>query len=120
MALDVVEIRSKTKLNQKQFAILLGVPVSLLAEWEQGERIPEGTARMLLHMINIDSEMVLGFVARAMIHSFGDSFVGRSRQEIESGVRERMEILNLIFSADEEQRTRDLFSRRLREFSYRL
>ena len=45
---DVREIREKLKLTQQQFAALMGISVRTLQNWEQGRRIPEGPARMLL------------------------------------------------------------------------
>ena len=44
----VAEIREKTGLSQSRFAILLGVSVRTLQDWEQGRRAPLGAARTLL------------------------------------------------------------------------
>ena len=44
----VAEIREKTGLSQSRFAILLGVSVRTLQDWEQGRRAPSGAARTLL------------------------------------------------------------------------
>jgi putative transcriptional regulator len=41
-------IRERTGLSQAQFAVLLGVSVRTLQEWEQGRRAPSGAARTLL------------------------------------------------------------------------
>ena len=41
-------IREKTGLSQAKFAVLLGVSVRTLQEWEQGRRAPSGAARTLL------------------------------------------------------------------------
>ena len=40
--------RAKTRLTQAQFAILLGVSLRTLQEWEQGRREPSGSAKALL------------------------------------------------------------------------
>ena len=45
---SVVAIRERTGLSQKHFAVLLGVSVRTLQEWEQGRRPPSGAARTLL------------------------------------------------------------------------
>jgi putative transcriptional regulator len=45
---DVAEIREKVGLSQSTFAILLGVSVRTLQDWEQGRRAPSGAARTLL------------------------------------------------------------------------
>ena len=48
---DVVAIRSKTGLSQPAFAKSIGVPLGTLKNWEQGRRRPEGSARVLLALI---------------------------------------------------------------------
>jgi putative transcriptional regulator len=45
---DVARIRAKTGLSQARFAVLLGVSVRTLQDWEQGRRAPSGAARTLL------------------------------------------------------------------------
>jgi len=45
---SVAEIREKTGLSQSRFAMLLGVSVRTLQDWEQGRRAPSGAARTLL------------------------------------------------------------------------
>lgn len=44
----VAETRARVGLSQAEFALLLGVSVRTLQEWEQGRRAPSGPARMLL------------------------------------------------------------------------
>ena len=45
---SVTDAREKVGLSQSEFAILLGVSVRTLQEWEQGRRAPSGPARALL------------------------------------------------------------------------
>jgi putative transcriptional regulator len=45
---SVSTIRERTGLSQTKFALLLGVSVRTLQEWEQGRRVPSGAARTLL------------------------------------------------------------------------
>lgn len=45
---SVTSIRERTGLSQAKFAVLLGVSVRTLQEWEQGRRAPSGAARTLL------------------------------------------------------------------------
>jgi putative transcriptional regulator len=45
---DVKRIRSQYQLSQSEFAALLGISIKTLRNWEQGRRIPEGPARVLL------------------------------------------------------------------------
>ena len=45
---DVKAIRHRLKKSQSEFALMIGVSVSTLQNWEQGRRAPEGPARALL------------------------------------------------------------------------
>lgn len=44
----VRKIRTDLGLSQSEFALLIGVSVATLQNWEQGRRQPEGPARALL------------------------------------------------------------------------
>jgi putative transcriptional regulator len=59
---SVTTVREKTGLSQAKFAMLLGVSVRTLQEWEQGRRAPSGAARTLL-MIAAKNPRVLIDVA---------------------------------------------------------
>jgi putative transcriptional regulator len=50
--LDVARIRGRTELSQPHFAQRIGVSVATLRNWEQGRRVPEGPARVLLAMLD--------------------------------------------------------------------
>ena len=45
---SVASIRDRTGLSQARFAVLLGVSIRTLQDWEQGRRAPSGAARTLL------------------------------------------------------------------------
>jgi putative transcriptional regulator len=45
---DVKAIREDLGKSQSEFALMIGVSVSTLQNWEQGRRQPEGPARALL------------------------------------------------------------------------
>ena len=45
---DVRSIRNRLGKSQSEFALMIGVSVSTLQNWEQGRRQPEGPARALL------------------------------------------------------------------------
>ena len=45
---DVRKIRKKLGKSQSEFALMIGVSVATLQNWEQGRRHPEGPARALL------------------------------------------------------------------------
>jgi len=51
---DVQAIRRKTGLSQSQFALLIGVSVRTLQNWEQGRRSPQGPALALLKVFKND------------------------------------------------------------------
>ena len=48
---DVRAIRNSLRMNQKEFAAAFGFPLATVQNWEQGRRKPEGSARMLLRII---------------------------------------------------------------------
>jgi putative transcriptional regulator len=56
---DAKLVRRKLRLNQAQFAALIGISVRTLQNWEQGHRRPEGTARALLRIAERHPEAVL-------------------------------------------------------------
>ena len=47
---DVQSIRKKLKKSQDEFALMIGVSVATLRNWEQGRRQPHGPARALLQI----------------------------------------------------------------------
>jgi len=47
---DVRAIRRKLAKSQEEFALMIGVSVATLQNWEQGRRHPEGPARALLRV----------------------------------------------------------------------
>ncbi|NJC99020.1 MAG: transcriptional regulator [Anaerolineales bacterium] len=55
---DVKEIRSNYKLSQPEFAALMGISVKTLQNWEQGRRVPEGAARVLLQVAAKHPEVI--------------------------------------------------------------
>lgn len=55
-ALDVKAIRERTGLSQGRFALLMGVSVKTLQNWEQGRRQPQGPAESLLRIVKNDPQ----------------------------------------------------------------
>jgi putative transcriptional regulator len=51
---DVREIRQRLGKSQSEFALMIGVSISTLQNWEQGRRVPEGPARALLRVAAMD------------------------------------------------------------------
>ncbi len=47
---DVRAVREKLKTTQAEFALLIGVSVATLRNWEQGRRSPDGPALALLRV----------------------------------------------------------------------
>jgi putative transcriptional regulator len=60
--LDIKRIREKYNLTQEQFAAMLGISVRTLRNWEQGRRVPEGPAKVLLRIADKYPQAVLGAV----------------------------------------------------------
>jgi putative transcriptional regulator len=59
---NVPEIRRHLGLTQEKFAVLLGISVATLQNWEQGRRKPEGPARVLLCIVAKHPKAVLDAV----------------------------------------------------------
>jgi putative transcriptional regulator len=59
---EIKDIRDGFGLTQEQFAALLGISVRTLRNWEQGRRVPEGPARVLLQVAAKHPEAVLDVV----------------------------------------------------------
>jgi len=55
---DVKKIRAKLGVSQNEFAMMIGVSVATLQNWEQGRREPEGPAKALLIVASKDPEAV--------------------------------------------------------------
>jgi putative transcriptional regulator len=47
---NIKRLRLNYRLSQGQFAALLGISVATLRNWEQGRRLPDGPARVLLQV----------------------------------------------------------------------
>jgi putative transcriptional regulator len=55
---DIKTIRQRLGKSQSEFALMIGVSVSTLQNWEQGRRRPEGPARALLKIAAENPEAV--------------------------------------------------------------
>lgn len=56
--IDVRAIRQKLELTQEAFALRFGVSLATLRHWEQGSRLPDGPARVLLTVIDKEPDIV--------------------------------------------------------------
>lgn len=52
------QIRQKANLSQNQFARAIGISVNTLKSWEQGQRQPSGSARVLLDLLARRPELI--------------------------------------------------------------
>ena len=59
---DIKGIREKYQLTQEQFAAMLGISVRTLRNWEQGRRVPEGPAMVLLRVADKHPKALLDAV----------------------------------------------------------
>ena len=55
---NVKKLRAGYKLSQTEFAALMGISVKTLRNWEQGRRVPEGAARVLLQVAAQHPEVI--------------------------------------------------------------
>jgi putative transcriptional regulator len=56
---DIQAIRMNLGKSQSEFALMIGVSVATLQNWEQGRRHPEGPARALLKVAAENPEAVI-------------------------------------------------------------
>jgi len=55
---DIKSIRNTLNISQSVFASILDVNQSIVAKWEQGQRNPNGTARVLLDALKRDPHIL--------------------------------------------------------------
>lgn len=55
---DIREIRARLEKTQTEFAMMIGVSVATLRNWEQGRRVPDGPAQALLRVAAQNPEAV--------------------------------------------------------------
>ena len=60
---DVKSVRVGLGLSQSEFAMMIGVRVATLQNWEQGRRRPEGPARALLKIAAKNPQAVVEALA---------------------------------------------------------
>ena len=63
--IDVQSIRKRLGLSQAEFSARFGIPPGTLRDREQGRRVPEGPARVLLKVIESDPKAVERALAAA-------------------------------------------------------
>lgn len=56
---DVKAVRAKLGQSQTEFALMIGVSVATLRNWEQGRRTPDGPALALLRVAARDPQAVV-------------------------------------------------------------
>ena len=57
-AINTAKIRTKAGFSQAAFAREIGVSVATLRNWEQGRRVPDGPAQVLLALLDKDPMIV--------------------------------------------------------------
>jgi len=56
---DIKLVRQTLNVSQREFALMIGVSVRTLQNWEQGRRKPEGPAQALLRVASRNPKAVL-------------------------------------------------------------
>jgi putative transcriptional regulator len=56
---EIKAVREKLNVSQSEFALMIGVGVRTLQNWEQGRRKPEGSAKALLRIASKNPGAVL-------------------------------------------------------------
>jgi putative transcriptional regulator len=60
--INVQAIRKKTGMSQQRFCATFGISLGTLRHWEQGLRVPRGTARVLLKVVDNNPNAVINAV----------------------------------------------------------
>lgn len=63
-AADVRSIRDQLDVTQEEFALMIGVSVATLRNWEQGRRTPDGPAQALLRVAGANPKAVVAALSR--------------------------------------------------------
>jgi putative transcriptional regulator len=56
---EIKMIRKSLNVSQSEFAMMIGISVRTLQNWEQGRRKPEGPAKALLHVASKNPKAVI-------------------------------------------------------------
>ena len=56
---EIKTVREKLNVSQTEFALMIGVSIRTLQNWEQGRRKPEGPAKALLRIASRNPSAVL-------------------------------------------------------------
>jgi len=56
---EIKTVREKLNVSQNEFALMIGVSVRTLQNWEQGRRKPEGPAKALLRIASRNPTAIL-------------------------------------------------------------
>ena len=59
----IVALRKRMKLSRQRFAARFGLDARAVQDWEQGRRVPDRAARVLLTVIDRDPEAVVRALA---------------------------------------------------------
>ena len=60
----ILALRKRLKLSRRKFADSFGLDVRAVQEWEQGRRVPDRAARVLLTVIDNDPQAVVRALAQ--------------------------------------------------------
>ncbi|HEY3935753.1 MAG TPA: helix-turn-helix domain-containing protein [Gemmatimonadales bacterium] len=58
------DVRDGLDATQEDFALMIGVSVATLRNWEQGRRVPDGPARALLRVAALNPKAVVAALSR--------------------------------------------------------
>jgi len=61
--INVKAIRERTGMSQQRFCATFGISLGTLCHWEQGLRAPQGTARVLLKVVEHNPKAIVEALA---------------------------------------------------------
>jgi len=62
LPIDIKSIREKQNFSQSKFAKTFGFSINTLRNWEQGKRVPDKSAQILLTIIDKNPDVVMSVI----------------------------------------------------------
>ena len=62
--IDIKKLRQRVGMTQVEFASVFGISLGTLRHWERGDRIPRGSALVLLNLVSKDPQTILKVLYR--------------------------------------------------------
>ena len=93
LKVDVAALRRRLGLTQQDFADQFGIALGTLRNWEQGRRVPDGPAQLLLLILEQRPDIVLDIFREQEVHTKIDAGISRLEALLEGREVEVAEVI---------------------------